>query len=168
MKLRVEGLIREVPRRGSYVAELTLRDVREIYDLRAAIEAHSARRLIQFDQKNAFERLSKVLEAMGNASESNNWAEFARLDLNYHEELTNQAQNRRIHESFVNHTGLLRTLLRLEVHTQYESLDGLFQEHEWLHAEISSKDVSRAEAACYQHLEQAAERVVAMCELRES
>ncbi len=38
-QLRAEGLVREEPRRGAFVADLTIDDIREIYDLRAAIEA---------------------------------------------------------------------------------------------------------------------------------
>lgn len=33
-QLRAEGLVREEPRRGSFVADLTIDDIREIYDLR--------------------------------------------------------------------------------------------------------------------------------------
>ena len=36
-QLRAEGLVREEPRRGVFVVDLTLDDVREIYELRAAI-----------------------------------------------------------------------------------------------------------------------------------
>jgi GntR family transcriptional regulator of gluconate operon len=37
-QLRAEGLVREEPRRGVFVVDLTVDDVREIYELRAAIE----------------------------------------------------------------------------------------------------------------------------------
>src|SRR3989442_8712193 len=41
--LRAEGLLDEEPRRGTFVVSLSGDDVREIYDLRAAIEATAAR-----------------------------------------------------------------------------------------------------------------------------
>jgi DNA-binding GntR family transcriptional regulator len=57
---------------------------------------------------------------------------------------------------------VLRTLLRLEITTQYESLDGILAEHEHLLKEIQSRDGARAQAACELHLEQASERVTRM------
>jgi DNA-binding GntR family transcriptional regulator len=41
-RLRVEGLVLAEPRRGHVIAPLTLRDVREIYDLRLLLEAPAA------------------------------------------------------------------------------------------------------------------------------
>ena len=63
---------------------------------------------------------------------------------------------------FVNQAGVLRTLLRLEITTQYASLDGILSEHEHLLEEIQSGDRARAEAACELHLEQASDRVTRM------
>src|SRR5919206_3191005 len=45
-QLRAEGLVREEPRRGVFVVDLTVDDVREIYELRAAIEGRAARLVI--------------------------------------------------------------------------------------------------------------------------
>ena len=41
--LRAEGLLQEEPRRGTYVVSLSPKDVRELYDLRAAVEARAAK-----------------------------------------------------------------------------------------------------------------------------
>ena len=42
-RLEVEGLVRIDPRRGAYVAELTVADVREIYELREVLEERCMR-----------------------------------------------------------------------------------------------------------------------------
>ena len=41
--LRAEGLLEEEPRRGTYVVSLSPDDVRELYDLRAAVEGRAAK-----------------------------------------------------------------------------------------------------------------------------
>jgi len=45
--LRAEGLVEEEPRRGTFVVRLEADDVREIYQLRAAIEGQAARLLTE-------------------------------------------------------------------------------------------------------------------------
>jgi DNA-binding GntR family transcriptional regulator len=161
-KLRAEGLVREEPRRGSFVAELTPDDVREVYELRAALEAQAARLILRRDDDEALGELERTVDGLRRAAAADDPEEFARLDLGFHAELTRLSGNRRLHEVFVHQAGVLRTLLRLEVTTQYESLDELLAEHEQLMAEIASKDVRRAETACELHLEQALERVLRM------
>src|SRR5215213_9299233 len=56
-QLRAEGLVREEPRRGSFVADLTLNDIWEIYDLRAAIESRAARNIITNRDMTALDEL---------------------------------------------------------------------------------------------------------------
>lgn len=160
--LRAEGLAYDEPRRGSFVAELSPSDIREIYELRAALESRAARLIIQRGDEAAFARLEEILGALRVAAAADDRATFAQRDAELHEELCRGSGNSRLHRVFVNHAGVLGTLLRLEVSTQYEALDGLLAEHETLFAEINSRDVARAERACNDHLDQALERVMRM------
>jgi DNA-binding GntR family transcriptional regulator len=160
--LRAEGLAYEEPRRGSFVAALTTDDVREIYELRAALESRAARLLIEHDDDAAFARLAGLIADLGTAAAVDDRDGFARLDARFHEELCRSSGNARLHRIFVSNAGVLGTLLRLEVNTQYEAIDGLLAEHEALWEEIASKDVRRAEVACNRHLDQALERVIRM------
>jgi DNA-binding GntR family transcriptional regulator len=161
-KLREEALVRDEPRRGWFVSELTANDIREIYELRSAIEARAARLIIQRDGEGAFAELDAQLERLREAAAADDRERFAQLDFEFHEELTRLSGNSRLHRVFVNQAGVLRTLLRLEITTQYTSLDGLLSEHEHLLKEIQSRDRARAEAACELHLEQAGDRVTRM------
>jgi GntR family transcriptional regulator of gluconate operon len=43
--LRAEGLLKEEPRRGTFVVSMSADDVRDIYGLRAALEGRAARTL---------------------------------------------------------------------------------------------------------------------------
>jgi DNA-binding GntR family transcriptional regulator len=65
-RLRAEGLVLSEPRRGHLVAPLTLRDVREIYDLRLLVEppaaAAAAGRLPPADLDRLVRRVDTLLE----------------------------------------------------------------------------------------------------------
>jgi GntR family transcriptional regulator of gluconate operon len=162
VRLRAEGLVRDEPRRGSFVATLTEDDVREIYQLREAIEVCAARLLIDREDDAAIAQLQQIGDGLRAAAAVDDRDAFARLDLAFHEELTRLSGNGRLHQVFVSHAGILGALLRLEITTQSEPLDELLHEHELLLAEICTMDPDRAEAACKRHLNHARERVMNM------
>jgi DNA-binding GntR family transcriptional regulator len=161
-RLREEGLVRDVARRGWFVEQLTPDDLDEIYVLRAALESRAARLIIERGDTAALDTLGELLDGLRAAAAGGDREAFAQLDLDFHEQIVRLSGNTRLHRAFVQQAGVLRTLLRLEISTLYETLDGLLAEHEWLLAELRSGSVQRAEAACELHLGQALERVTAM------
>jgi DNA-binding GntR family transcriptional regulator len=161
-RLREEGLVRDVARRGWFVQELTAEDLREIYVLRAALESRAARLILEREDTEALDALTAIVGELRAAASRGDREAFAQLDFDFHEQLTRLSGNRRLHRAFVQQAGVLRTLLRLEISGVYETLDGILTEHEWLLGEIRSGSVARAEAACEQHLTQALDRVTAM------
>jgi DNA-binding GntR family transcriptional regulator len=158
-KLREEGLVRDEPRRGWFVSALTPRDIREIYELRSALEARAAKLAIA--RGSAVELRDRMAELRA-AARAGDRERFAALDFEFHSDLTRLSGNRRLHRVFVQQAGVLRTLLRLEITTQYDSLAGILAEHERLLEEILSGDPARAQAACELHLAQARDRVIEM------
>jgi GntR family transcriptional regulator of gluconate operon len=161
-QLRAEGLVREEPRRGSFVADLTLADIWEIYDLRAAIESRAARNIIINRDTDALDDLRGILTRLSDAMDEDDRELFARLDLSFHERLCQLSGNGRLHQVFVGYAAVLGVLLRFEVNRFYESLEGLWQEHRVLFEAIESLDVGRAEEASNEHLERARDRLVAL------
>ncbi len=159
-QLRAEGLVREEPRRGAFVADLTIDDIQEIYDLRAAIEARAARGIITNRNAAALGELRGILGRLRQATDDDDREMFAQLDLSFHERLCLLSGNRRLHRVFVSYATVLGVLLRFEVSKYYESLEPLWHEHEALFEALESLDVGRAEEACNEHLERAKERLV--------
>jgi DNA-binding GntR family transcriptional regulator len=157
--LRAEGLVHELARKGSFVAQLSVDDVREIYELRAALEGQAARLFCKTGTEAAFAGLRQRLEELRGAAKRDDRREFAEVDFQLHEQLCRDAGNGRIHKLWVNQVGILRTLVRMEVTSQYETLGPLLEAHEWLIAEIESRDPDRADAACRRHALDALERV---------
>ncbi len=157
--LRAEGLVHETPRRGSFVAQLSIDDVREIYELRSALEGQAARLLCKTGTEAAFAGLRQRLKELRAPTTVDDRRQFAEVDFQLHEQLCREAGNARIHKLWVNQVGVLRTLVRMEVTSQYETLGPLLKEHERLIAEIASRDPERADAACRQHASEALERV---------
>lgn len=162
-QLRAEGLVREEPRRGFFVVDLTVGDVREIYELRAAIEGRAARRIILNRDISALEELGVILRRLRRAADENDRDSFTRLDLSFHEKLCLLSGNGRLHRAFVGYAAVLGLLFRLEVdriYTSQASLEELWSEHRTLFEAVGSLDPRLAEKACDEHLDRARERLI--------
>lgn len=86
-QLASEGLVREEPRRGTFVATPTADDVRDVYDLRAAIEGRAARLVIGNGDPASLETLRRAVDGFGAAAEAGDLQKLVRADYEFHETL---------------------------------------------------------------------------------
>jgi DNA-binding GntR family transcriptional regulator len=156
--LSAEGLVREEPRRGMFVMQLTPDDVRDIYDLRIAIESRAARLLIERGDPAAIAALRSLVEELEGVSRRG--ADAANVDFRFHETVCLMSGNQRLHGVFVRHATELRTLLRLDAEPTAEAANLLVRQHDELTNIVASHDPDAAEAAFRQHLEEARERMI--------
>ena len=66
-KLEQEGYVVTVPRRGAYVASVSIRDINEIFEIRAALEALACELAAERITDEEQERLERLLVAIGRA-----------------------------------------------------------------------------------------------------
>jgi DNA-binding GntR family transcriptional regulator len=157
--LRGQGLVRDEPRRGSFVAELTAQDVRDIYDLRIAVELAAVRVLVQHPRVESFERLEQAIENM--RAEGRDAARAAEADLGFHSAVCAASGNSRLHGVYVRHSSELLILLRLDEEKLGHQPDSIAGEHKYLLDALLSGGLSAAELAFREHLEEARDRVAA-------
>jgi len=82
--LCAEGLLEEEPRRGMYVVSLTPDDIREIYDLRSAIEGRAAQLLAASHRDADLKEMRKRLEQLDAAADKGDIRAFSRADLEFY------------------------------------------------------------------------------------
>lgn len=69
-RLQHEGLVVQIQQREAYVAPLSLKDMEDVYSIRAALESLAIERACRhFNQEN-FERLSRILDQFSSAYEN--------------------------------------------------------------------------------------------------
>jgi GntR family transcriptional regulator of gluconate operon len=156
--LRAEGLLQEEPRRGTFVVSLTSEDVREIYDLRAALEGRSARLLARSRDPSALRHLRELAGEIDAAVAAGDAAAVSRADLAFHEGLCELSGNGRIHEVFLRYVPTLRALLRLDERF-YGTVDEIAKQHRPLVEAIESGDEDRASKMAGEHAEHAGELI---------
>jgi DNA-binding GntR family transcriptional regulator len=156
--LRAEGLLKEEPRRGTFVVSLTAEDVREIYGLRAALEGRAARMLARRRDPAALQQLRALADEIDAAVRAGSAARVSRADLAFHQALCELCGNSRILEVFDRYVPTLRALLRLD-ELALRSLDEVSTQHRPLVEAIEAGDEERAASAFGSHSEEAGDLI---------
>ncbi|MBF6606232.1 MAG: GntR family transcriptional regulator [Chloroflexi bacterium] len=155
-----EGLIEEEPRRGAFVVTLNRNDVREIYDVRAAIEGRAARLLATRGDRMAVAELRAAVDEIRTAALTADVPAVRRADLQFHERLCALSGNRRLHAIFVRHVPAIQTLLDFD-ELPYPMLATSADQHQALLEAIETGDPEFASRRLEAHVEEARERVAA-------
>jgi len=95
-KLEQEGYVVTVPRRGAYVASVSIRDINEIFEIRAALEALACELAAERITDEEQERLERLLVAIGRAIEEHDIERIVQTDIEFHELLYQAARNERL------------------------------------------------------------------------
>jgi GntR family transcriptional regulator of gluconate operon len=163
--LGAEGLVEDEPRRGAFVLNLTTRDVREIYDLRAALEARAAKRVTEAAKPAALRALGKALADMQKLAQKGDITTFARADLKFHETICAQSGNERLHAMFLRYVPLLYSLIKLDEFL-YSSMDEVAGDHVPMLEAVESGDGDAAARLFEEHADRAQNLVVGYLEER--
>ena len=147
--LRAEGLVRDEAKRGVSVAALSGDDIRQIYEVRAALESGAARLVIRDGGESAVAALDATLQTMRDAAASGRRLVFVEADLALHEQLCRVSGNERLLQAWGAQVGLLRTLIRLETARGSSTLIYLLADHEAFVDRIREHDVAGATEQCW-------------------
>ena len=161
--LRAEGLVVDVPNRGTFVVRLSPTDVREIFDLRAAIETRAAKTLAQRAGETEVHELRRLLDRLEAAAENGDVRAVARADLAFHEAVCRLSGNRRLHAVFTRDVPTMQALIKIDDQL-YHSLADMAQEHRPLLEAIETRDPETAAAGFEAHIDQARDLVAEFIE----
>lgn len=151
--LKQEGLIVMIPRRGTYVADMSLKDVTEVFELRSILEELAAELAAERITNEEIEALEQHLVEIGNYMNENNLDKVVQADILFHEILYKASRNDRLVEMINNlreQTLRFRTLSM----SQTGRLAKTWDEHRQLVEAISDRDVERARQIARIHMEE--------------
>lgn len=150
-RLEQTGLVRGVPGRGYYVAQLTLRDAREILEIRAALEgmavAQACTHLSGADLHELHERLHSA-QAACDDRQSDLCAE---LGHQFHQALIDKADNERLSFLIGTYSDQYHRV-RLVSRQNPGRLPKSIAEHAQIFSALEARDAARAEHAMRCHL----------------
>ena len=154
-RLAAQGLLREEPRRGAFVASLSRASLAEIYDCRRALEGMAARRVAE-DPEAAVRELRAVIVEMGKISRRNNQDEMAGIDQHFHSRLCDLAHNASLSRLYAQISDQMRLILTVNnVAHLVTDVDELASIHVPIVDALATGDSALAERAVIEHLDEA-------------
>ena len=95
-KLELEGFVVMIPRRGTYVADISIKDINEVYEIRTSLDVLAAGLAAERINDDELETLQRLLVEIGQHIEENNMDKIVEVDIAFHDVLYQASRNERI------------------------------------------------------------------------
>jgi len=151
-KLELEGFVVMMPRKGAYVAGVSYKDIKDVFEIRAALEGLAAGLAAEKVTDNEIEQLERVLHY---EKEPATLEEMVQNDTDFHALLYKASRNERL----INILGNLREQIHRFRSTSLAvpgRLRYAIQEHRAIVDAIARHDVEEAQTLATAHIENAA------------
>lgn len=158
-KLEEEGLVRNVPHKGTFVTSLTKKMVADLYDVRAVLEAYGVRLAVANCQDSDIEKLSRIITQMQEAATHGNTEEVIRLDLLVHEFFIHLSGNNFLIQTWSTLRGQVRWVLSFR-HRSYPDLKELADSHQPFIPLVRERNAVEAARVMEAHIREARDNLL--------
>ncbi len=160
-KLELEGLVVMVPRKGAEVAKITEKDIRDVLEVRAALEALAVRMACEKMDAAGQERLVKLKDEFAKAAMNHEVELVIQKDVEFHDEIFNATNNDKLIH-IVNNLREQIYRFRVKYIRKMEDYSVLVSEHEEIVKNILNRDKVNAEVVAVEHIENQEKAVIDM------
>lgn len=151
-KLELEGLVIMVPRKGAEVASITEKNLRDVLEVRKALEELAVTLACERMDKSQFKLFDDQNEVFSNALKEGNLSEIASQDVDFHEIIYRATGNEKLQQMLSN----LREQMyryRIEYIKDEKQRSNLIHEHCEIAEAIKERDIERARVAIRLHID---------------
>lgn len=153
-RLELEGFVVMIPRRGTYVADLSIKDINDVFEVRMALDVLAAGLAAERITDEELEQMERLLVEISEHIKDNNMDKIVEVDSDFHDILYRASRNDRL-------AGIIANLR--EQFTRFRTISmsypgrlvNTLEEHCRLVEAIAQRDVELAQNAARDHLENA-------------
>ena len=167
-KLELERFVVMLPRRGTYVANLSLKDINEVFEIRAALDGLAAGLAAERITEEELEQMERLLVEIADCIEQHNNQKIVEADEAFHDILYRASRNERLVGIICN---LREQFARFRsVSIKYPGrLQNTLEEHRQLVEAIAQRNPEAAQQKAREHIENAEQTLLLeMEQLRQS
>lgn len=150
-KLELEGLVVMVPRKGAYVAGLTLKEVADVFEIRGSLEGLAAALAADRITDEEVAELDNILEDISVAGEKGDVDTIIEKDALFHQILFNATRNDRLAQIISNLKEHIDRF-RAQSFENPARFKGVLEEHQKILDSIKQGDIINAESLAKEHI----------------
>lgn len=151
-KLELEGLVLMIPRRGAEVAEITEKSLRDVLEVRKALEELSVELACDRVTEEDLKELEKAAEEFQRITKNGDVTEIAEADVHFHDIIYRAADNQRLTQ-LLNNLGEQMYRYRVEYLKNPEVYGQLMHEHEQIITHIRKHEKEEAVRITCEHID---------------
>lgn len=157
-KLELEGLVLMIPRKGAEVADISEKSLRDVLEVREALEELAVRLACDKITKDGIEELKKAAQDFRKVLKSRDITEIAEADVRFHDVICIITENQKLVQ-LLNNLREQMYRYRIEYLKDPEIYEKLLDEHEEIIRHIEKGEKEEAAKVVSQHIENQAQAV---------
>lgn len=165
-KLELEGLVLMIPRKGAEVAEITEKNLRDVLEVRCALEELAVQLACDRIDKSEVKELRAAAEHFKDVLDSDDITQIAQADEAFHDVIFTATDNQRLIQ-LLNNLREQMYRYRIEYLKKKECYPQLMEEHEAIICAIEGHDKEKATQITGQHISNQVDTVLGTLRQRE-
>ncbi|MFZ5650599.1 MAG: GntR family transcriptional regulator [Bacillota bacterium] len=153
-KLELEGFVVMIPRKGAYVSGISVRDIVDVFEVRAALEALAAGLAAERVTDKELEELERSIVLAAELGDKAELDAIVETDTNFHELIYKACRNERLVQIVTHLKEQIQRFRTTSLSQPGRSRDALY-EHRAIVEAISERNIDLAQALAREHVENA-------------
>ena len=146
-ELEFSGLVEQKPFSGTYVKQVTVKEIRQFYEVRAALERLGAECAAQRMNKEQYQELAMTMFSMEEAARDHDLSEYIKCDARFHDQIVAAANNDLLSRLWEQCN--IRSWLHVGTSLTGRDLPELASRHRRIFEALRSKDLEQLRAAAF-------------------
>ncbi len=158
-KLELEGLVIMEVRKGAYVADVSVKEILDILEVRSVLEGLAASLAAKRVTKEELEEMQATLESFNQAVKDNDMKRMIEQDTRFHNMIFESTRNKKLIQ-IVNSLQELVLRFRITYFTEYKRASDMPAEHQLIYKAISNGDPIAAQKNGQYHIDMLKETIL--------
>lgn len=151
-KLELEGLVTMIPRRGAEVAQITEKSLKDVLEVRRALDVLSVELACERITKEEMEELYQACQEFEKAAREKEPSVIAQADVRLHDIIVDATRNQRL-KQLVNNLSEQMYRYRFVYIQEANQYENLIEEHREVYESIVERNKERAARAARLHID---------------
>lgn len=151
-KLELEGLVIMVPRKGAQVAQFTGKDIQDVLEVRASLEALAAKLACKHMDERSFLKLQLIIAEYEYAAKEDDIEVMIQKDIEFHDTIAEASRNERLVQLYNNMREQVQRY-RITYLKNTEESSAVIAEHNAMLEALKNRDSELASQLATKHIE---------------